>query len=149
MKKLIAIAIMSLANIAGAENWTVVSESTDGIRLLIDTDSLTIQEWADKTAPTNKIPWAIASFVYFKTGEGPSDPVLFTTKLQSCDNKGGEVILEEKDNTSKFHITSRFWWSVNGKRVYDDVGQALCLLTDAKLQDMQPKSNKNKHKDNI
>ena len=122
MKKSIiaAIAAMALSCAAYAEDWIMITESSTGVRLLVDVDSYRVQTW---TGPNE---WLSAKFRYF--GEGSSGtPFIYTTRRDACRTGNGELVYQQWDGT-RFANTDMYWWSNSGQKMYDAAGVALCAL---------------------
>jgi hypothetical protein len=59
--------------------------------------------------------------------EGPGQPFLYTTKLSSCKSGNGELVSQEWDGKN-FVNKTRYWWSTDGKKMYDSAGAVLCAI---------------------
>ena len=128
MKKYIIAGCIALAlsAVAHAENWIMVMESDNNVRLLVDVDSFGAKNWPSSSDATKQIPWLFAKFMFY-TSDGTGDPFLYTTKAESCNNGNGELVLQGWDGKN-FATKNRYWWSKDGHKMYDSGGLALCAL---------------------
>ena len=141
MKKSIiaACAALALTAVAHAENWIMVMEATEGVRLLVDIDSFGAKQWPNPTDATQPVLWIAAKFVYYDTN-GAGLPFIYTTKFDSCKSGNGELVYQEWDGKNYANKT-RYWWSTDGKKMYDAGGVSLCTIAKAVAAPAKQKSS--------
>lgn len=120
MKRILLALSLSCAVIAAhAENWTMVQESDNGSRLLVDIDS-----YRNNTKGDDGTIFVAAMFRFFSNGEAGS-PFLYITEADSCKRMNGTLYSRKWEN-GKWVTTDKFWWSKNGSKMYDSAGELLC-----------------------
>lgn len=122
---LAGITLVAPAGSAATENtWRLASDSAEGdVRFLVDVSQLDhyvnlggVQLFG---APLRAVGHGIAKDGYV------------AIDARSCLAPGGDMIMTIGD------ASERFWWSVDGKRVYDAVGVSVCNLAAAMYEAAQ------------
>ena len=133
MKKLASLVFslaMTLPAHAG-ENWVSVLDSTDGARLLVDSDSFNPAKSDDEKI----IIGAMFKFV----SEGEPGPVfVYITEASSCNQNGGPLLYRAWENNA-WVTKKKFWWSVNGSKMFDGAGRVLCDILNVRIKESSSK----------
>ena len=110
---------------AAAENtWRLASDSAEGdVRFLVDISQLDHYVNEDGTQ--------LFSVPLRAVGNGIVKDGYVVIDATSCLTPGGDMIMTIGD------ASERFWWSVDGKRVYDAVGVSVCNLAAAMYEAAQ------------
>jgi hypothetical protein len=133
MKKLAFFVLMMFSTVTFAENWELISETSDGYRIIADSDSYKFEKYEkDKFRA-----FAVMQIV----GNGENSPPFITAiDVDDCIYKqSGPIVNVFPDNTKK-----GYFWSVKGDKIYDAQGSWLCLVTIQTLQDANAKAKKDK-----
>ena len=122
---IVAAALVVLSGPAAAENsWRLASDSAEGdMRFLVD-----ISQLDHYVNPNGKqlfgLPLRAVSNGVVKDGYVAID-------ARSCVVDGGDMIMTIGD------ASQRFWWAVDGKRMYDAVGLSVCNVAAAMYEAAQ------------
>ena len=116
---LIALSCVLAMATASAENWSLVKESNQGARMLVDIDSFTLDAKADDGTPL-----IAAKFRYVYNGN-ILDPFVFVTYQASCTNNNGAMYSRSFKN-NEWVTTETYWWSASSERMYDHAGKFMC-----------------------
>ena len=105
--------------LATAENWQLVKDSANGLRLVADVDSLRVETYKNDNNKTSFAVSAIMSYV-----ESQGEPVTFITGIsgEDCVYKDGGIIINVYVDRSE----SKYVWSKQGNKFYDAQAQMLC-----------------------
>lgn len=117
MRKLLAVLLM-LPAMATAGTWKLIIDSTTNTRLLVDVDSVKIENYK-KGDTTGVSIGATMSLV------SNQDETVFVSIIdaEGCISKqqGGALINIYADKS-----TNQYFWSIDGDKMYDAQGQWLC-----------------------
>lgn len=118
----------ALSSAIAAPSWTMITESDDGDRLVVDVSSFTI----DKDEKDKRSPYYImATFKMESVYNGK--PFTMVIEADSCDNKGGDLWVRIKEN-NKWKTVSKFFWTSEAGKMYDGGGDVLCIMLAAELK---------------
>ena len=128
MKKSIITGCIALAltAVAHAENWIMVMDAKEGVRLLVDIDSFGAKNWPNPADASQQVLWLGARFMFYGP-DGAGQPFIYTTKFDSCKSGNGELVYQEWDGKN-FANKGRYWWSNDGQKMYDAGGVTLCAI---------------------
>jgi len=108
---------MLATNAVAEENWQAVSDSQDGTRLIVDINSITLDEYdTDKQR-------VYANMRYITPTEA-HDPFITVIDAKECVTKQSGKMFNIYSNGDK----QEFFWSVDGNKMYDNQGKFLCLV---------------------
>lgn len=107
---------MSLSSYAA--NWMMITEGQSGSRLLVDTETFSIQK-------DNNIPFVGALFRFFDSNEGYSTPFAYVIEMSSCRNRNGRLLVRAREN-NVWVTKQEFFFSAGGTKVYDKGALFLC-----------------------
>ena len=118
LRKVLLASALLLSTTAHAENWQMVTDSTDGSRLVADVDSVEIKGYNKGSVKATGI---FVNMQYVSSGE--TNPVFVTAiDVEEClIKKGGTLV-----NAYKSGTTSTYFWSLDGPKMYDSQGQWMC-----------------------
>lgn len=121
MKKIFTAILLATALIgASAADWRSIGDTGDGnSRLLIDAQSI-----GSGIPDDGKEPLVYALFRYFANGE-MQEPYVYVTFAESCVNGQG-VLFRRKNIEGKWVTDKKYWWSTDGDKMYDVIGNILC-----------------------
>ena len=145
MKRLIALLFLTVATNAHAVNWQLVTDSSDGTRLVSDVDSVRIDKYTKPDKTTGARIYSTMDFI------SNNEELVFSAVIdaQDCvDHGAGPIVNVYKDGTS-----NTFFWSKDGGKMYDGQGQWLCGFLKATInqyqkEKTQPKASKPEAKNN-
>ena len=124
MKKLIALAVVSISFAVHAEQWIEIQRGSNGTKLFIDNETF------EKFDNNLGVPFIIAEFSY--TTDGKQDPRFsFITEAASCENGGG-ILGQIGIQNDEAVLEAKYKWSVDGRAMYDAAGKALCDILNSK-----------------
>ena len=116
-KLLLVLALFSTT--AFADTWKMIVDSTDGTRLLVDTDTVKMDKYQRNDGTNGMYVFAKMSMI-INGNEG-----IFVAFIDSdeCLSKqaGGKLVNVYPDKS-----TNTYFWSMDGARMYDAEGQWLC-----------------------
>lgn len=123
------------------ENWVFLSESTEsGDRLVVDSESFSFTK-DEKDANS---PVYIAA--RFKMGDlNGGRPFALVTPAKSCSNMQGDLWFRVFKN-NEWVTKETYFWAKNGKKIYDNGGEALCAIMDVRIQEYEQKKKDSKSK---
>jgi len=119
MKKTLVGFILSVLAITAVaeENWQAVADSQDGTRLIVDINSITLDEYdANKQR-------VYANMRYISSTEA-YDAFITVIDAKECVTKQSGTMFNIYSNGDK----QEFFWSVDGNKMYDNQGKFLCLV---------------------
>ena len=100
---------------AHAENWTVVTDSGDGVRLIADIDSVQLKEY---NSGTKKSTGIFVNMQYVNT-----DFVFVSAiDVEECLLKQRGTLVNAYENGK----SNSYFWTVDGNKMYDAQGQWMC-----------------------
>ena len=119
IRSAVLISALILTATAHAADWKVVTDSTDGARLLADVDTMEIQEYNNGTA--SKGTSILVRMQYIVNGVAGA---VFSSAIdiEECLTKQQGTLV----NSFGRGETNSYFWSVDGTRMYDAQGQWLC-----------------------
>ncbi len=118
LRKVLLVLALLLSTTAHAENWKMVTDSSDGARLVADADSVEIKEY---NKGSEKAVGIFVNMQYVSSGEANT---VFVTAIdvQEClIKKGGTLV-----NAFGSGKTTTYFWSLDGGKMYDAQGQWMC-----------------------
>jgi hypothetical protein len=128
LKVLVGALFVLSTSAAQAANWTRVVDSVNGVRLLIDKDSI---KFSNYTKENGDVGHRVAGVVQFvKEGSNPYTIVIDTDECLT--NSNGVLISLYGDG-----INTTDFWTLDGDKVYDAEGQFLCGWTIGTLQKLK------------
>jgi hypothetical protein len=115
---------------AHAENWAVVTDSGDGVRLIADIDSIKVKEY---NRGTKKATGIFANMQYVNTD------LIFVSAIDV-----EECLLKQRGtliNAYPSGQSNTYFWDINSDKMYDAQGQWLCgvVIGILKNNNKQPK----------
>ena len=130
IKPLIVSCLLTLGSLANATNIVMVSETNDGTRLVVDSDSFIIQK-------DNNISFIGAQFAYVTEGEF-STPFAFVTEVNACRNRNGLIHYRVLENNA-WVTRNKYFWSSAGTKMFDRAGESLCDILDVRVREYKEK----------
>lgn len=137
LKTILASILLTTALAAQAENWVMVSESDQNVRLLVDSDGFTSAKGDDGT------PVIAAPFTFFSADGQRTPTFAYVTTVTSCRTRNGILLYRTLENNA-WVTKQTYFWSVNGKKMYDVAGNALCDILDVRMKEAIPTAKKSK-----
>ena len=136
-----AAALLSTQNSLAGENWVMVKESDDGVRLLVESEGFT-------QTVDNGIALIAAKFRTIEADNKNNIPVAFVTRVESCNNLNGELFARSWSETNKrWETITTYWWSGDGRKLYDAAGVTLCRILAVRIKEAESKKINTKKKD--
>lgn len=126
LKKFLASTLLTVSLAANANNWIMVQEADNGNRLIVDIETFMVTKGDDNT------PLVAAIFSYVEDGK-LGEPFAFVTDLKSCTTRNGLIHHRMYDGV-KWNTVQRYFWSKNGRKMYDAGGMALCDMLEVKVR---------------
>jgi hypothetical protein len=140
-KSILAATLLATSLTASATNWVMVTESQEA-RLLVNSDSFTTVKGDDGTL------LIAAQFSYVKDGT-MSPAIAYVTELNACRTRNG-VLYGRAFENGAWVTKNTYFWSVNGNKLYDGAGNALCDILSVRVRESSPKeSSPTVNKNNI
>ena len=118
LRKVLLVLALLLSTTAHAENWKMVTDSSDGARLVADADSVEIKEY---NKGSEKAVGIFVNMQYVSSGEANTVFVTAIDVEECLIKKGGTLV-----NAYKSGATSTYFWSLDGPKMYDSQGQWMC-----------------------
>lgn len=137
MKKMFVLLALVSSLATASEDWVFVVDSTDGVRLLIDSTSFLVS--TDKTTKNkqNNPFYVGARFKYVDPVTGDGTPFAFVQNVNTCIANHGEILYREYQK-GKWATAGRYWWDSNGTKMYDTAGQLLCEVLKEQIKLTRP-----------
>ena len=120
MRKLLVALLLFTTTLAVAENWQMIIDSTDDSRLLVDTESITLEGYVTESGDNSVRVYATMKIF---TNEQEVIPMIAVIDGTECVKQQGgqlEAIIDQEGNGLTY------FWSMDGGKLYDSQGQFLC-----------------------
>lgn len=117
-KKLFVATILAIASVSvNAQSWKMITDSTNGLRLVVDTDSIVIDKYMLGNAERYRIHGTMQYL-----GGNPLPPFKAIIDTNDCLVRGGGPLVNLYENGEQ----SNYVWDTNGTKMFDAQGQFLC-----------------------
>lgn len=119
LRKLVFLTALLTSTVANAENWQLVEDATNGLRLVVDVDSVRVQSYTKEGGVASMAVTAKMSYI-----TQDNEPLVFLSGIDGndCVYQGGGSIVNVYADRSE----SNYFWSFKGGKIYDAQGQWLC-----------------------
>lgn len=125
MRKALILLSICLATVsAHAEDWQLLQEAENGVRMLVDIKSIAP---INMTSHGMQGPAIGAKFRYIDDNGVATVPFIFVTAISSCKSMNGEL-QQGTLQGGKWVPEKKYWWSENGSKMYDASGNFLCKV---------------------
>lgn len=125
------IAGLLVTSIAHAENWTMVTDSNSGTRLVADVDSVKFDKYNKGNSQGHR---AMVTMQYV-TGEY-TEPFLVIIDIDECIQKKSGVLVSKRGDSQQI-----YFWTNEGNKMYDAQGQWLCGFTIGSIEALKNKKS--------
>lgn len=117
MFRIFALALLFVTTTVHAQDWSLVTDSSDGTRLLVDVDTVQVDKYNKGKSEGTRIH-AVMSYL------DNSQEYLFTAIIDAheCLEKKSGVLV----NVNSKGKSNTYFWSEKGNKMYDAQGQWLC-----------------------
>jgi len=117
MFKIIVMLFMLTSTVAYAENWYTVTDSSSGLRLVADIDSVVVDKYKTTSGAESVRIYGVMQYVGDDTP--PFTSIIDVTECFA--KQRGTMVVVFQDKTSKV-----YFWDGKGNKMYDAQGQFLC-----------------------
>lgn len=138
MRNLLLALTMVFSTVAYAENWTVVTDSNSGTRLLADLDSVRFESYE---RALNEHSTRVYATMQYVNGE-ISDPFIAVIDVVDCMTKQNGLLINQYIGGK----THSYFWDVNSTKLYDAQGAWLCGFSIAAAEEFKKSQAKDKKK---
>ena len=118
LRKVLLVSALLLATTAHAETWKMVTDSSDGVRLVADVDSIDIRGYNKGTEKATGI-FVVMRYVSTETN---SAKFMAAIDVEECLVKKGGTLVNADGNGK----VATYFWSLDGDKMYDAEGQWMC-----------------------
>lgn len=135
-KVLVAAALCLVAVPALPQTWVKITDSADGLRLVVDSSTIKVDTYSKRGAVAHRVS---ATMQY--TGTRILPPFIAIIDADDCTERGGGVLVNVLNNQE----STTYVWDKDGRKMYDAQGQFLCgwLLRKIELYEKEKQQNQN------
>lgn len=118
LRKLVFLTALLASTTASAENWQLIEDATNGIRLVVDVDSPMLTPYQNEKEAKSIAVSALMAYI------DNNESIQFVAGIDGdeCVYKGAGTIINVFEDKTK----NKYFWSTNGTKLYDAQGQWLC-----------------------
>jgi len=137
---LLAVCLMASLS-ANAENWKLITDSEGGNRLIVDIDSINVEEYVKSKSPEKKglRVYGIMRYMHPNTDTSPFAAIV---DGEDCVVRKSGILINLYSNGE----TDKYFWSEDGVRMYDSQAIWLCAFFEALIQINEEKAQQDKNK---
>lgn len=135
MRSLFFAVLLLVSPVSFAENWQLVEDSVSGDRVIVDVDSVTVDNYT-KIDKTTGVRILANMQIISSNPEKNSDVFVTIIDAEDCLQKNAGTIVNVFSPTEKIV----YFWSAQGTLMYDAQGQWLCSFLKIAIS-KQPKQN--------
>ena len=118
LRKLVFLTALLASTTVNAENWQLIEDATNGIRLVVDVDSTRLTPYQKENGAKSVAVSAQMAYV----GEKESLNFIAGIDGDECVYKGAGTIINIFPDRSE----NKYFWSAQGTKLYDAQGLWLC-----------------------
>lgn len=142
LRKLVFLTALLASTTVNAENWQLVDDGTNGVRLVVDVDNASVAPYRKDNGEVGLAVTAKMAYIDAR------DNVVFVSAIDGddCVYKGAGTIVNVYADRSK----NTYFWSTRGTKIYDAQGKWMCAFLHEFVEqaDQQEKKKPNVKKQN-